>query len=151
VLRRKVAVWISISLFLGISIQQFQYVDTNNADERLVVVFVRANKGYADEKYEKRAGSVDALRESSGNLSFSGWISPDIDEIHVVVSANSSQFVQRLQLLTRPDVQESMANSQYLYSGFETVLPEISLLQVKCVVFANEQKSQLVYNSGTSC
>ncbi len=150
-LTRKIAVWISISLFLGISIQQFQYVDTNKAEERLVVVFVRGTKAYADKKYEKRAGSVDALQESSGNLSFSGWISPDIDEIHVVVSADSSQFVQRLQLLTRPDVEEGMGSKEYLYSGFETVLPEISLLQVKCVVFANERKSQVVYNSGETC
>jgi hypothetical protein len=67
------------------------------------------------------------------------------------VIPETSSFVQRLKLLPRPDVKDAMKNGEYLYSGFETVLPNIAVKKILCIVFSNQFSAQVVYSTGDQC
>jgi hypothetical protein len=140
-------------LVLGTFLGTFLGVNetTSAPTSRTIAVYASKSLDFVKAPLAVRAGSIDLLEDQSMGVRLVGWVAPVVDEIILVPKKVGPHFVARFNLTARNDVFGSFGTLDYLWSGVDLSVPNLSLSSLSCVVYSNSTGATVMWSSGTQC
>ncbi len=115
---------------------------------RFVPIEVTDTKPVTVRAFAGRPGSIDQIVDTSEGLVVEGWISEEVDNIHLVVAPAELPTGQKVLLFARLDVM--LAGGPRL-SGFRVVFAQLKKSSVACITFDGPLGTEVLWSRGTSC
>jgi hypothetical protein len=118
---------------------------------RVIAAYASRDLVFSTTPIASRAGSIDQLLDEGTGIRLVGWVSPPVDEIILVPKKNGYNFVSRVNLTSRSDVYSSFGTEDYLWSGVDFLVPDLSISLLNCVVYSNSTGATVMWSDGTQC
>jgi hypothetical protein len=118
---------------------------------RVIAAYASRDLKTAEDPIALRAGSIDQIMEEGGGIHLIGWVAPFVDEIIFVPKKDGHNFVSRVGLIARSDVYSSFGTEDYLWSGVDFSVPNLSLSTLSCVLYSNATGATVMWSDGTQC
>jgi hypothetical protein len=118
---------------------------------RVIAAYASSDMKTADDPVALRAGSIDQIIEENGGIHLIGWVAPFVDEIIFVPKTAGYNFISRVSLIARSDVYSSFGTVDYLWSGVDFSVPDLSLSSLNCVLYSNATGATVMWSDGSQC
>ena len=120
-------------------------------NSRVIAVYASKSLDFVRAPLAVRAGSIDLLEDESMGVRLVGWVAPVVDEIILVPKKVGPNFVARFNLAARNDVFGSIGTVDYLWSGVDLLVPNLSLSSLNCVIYSNSNGATVMWSQGAQC
>ena len=118
---------------------------------RVIAAYASREIDFSTVPIALRAGGIDQLLDEGTGIHLIGWVAPYVDEVIFVPKNDGYNFVSRVNLISRSDVYSLFGTEDYLWSGVDLSVPNLSLSSLKCVVYSNSTGATVMWSDGEQC
>jgi hypothetical protein len=118
---------------------------------RVIAAYASRDIDFSPVPITGRAGSIDQLLDEGTGVHLVGWVNPYVDEVIFVPKEDGFNFVSRVNLIARSDVYSLIGTEDYLWSGLDISVPNLTLSSLKCVVYSDSTGATVMWSDGEQC
>ena len=145
-LRNRVLSFVALVLMIFIGFKEISSYQLNYIPNRCIAVYTGWSETFSSPEFTVEQGKIDRLQDTEAGLELHGWVSGEIDEIHIIGGDLQSNLVSRTLVLPRPDVSQYFDDDKLYFSGFEIALDAIKVNEVNCVVASGVNGYEVLFS-----